>query len=107
MTAGFLPGTRARAVKEWKIIYADPIVVKAGEVVRLGKRDTEWPGWVWCTSEAGKSGWAPEALIEAGGDTGRIRSDYSAVELALQPGDLLVLYRELSGWYWATDEAGK
>jgi uncharacterized protein YgiM (DUF1202 family) len=98
---------KARAVKDWEVMYSDPIAVRAGDEVTLGKRDTEWPGWVWCTNEAGKGGWVPERIVEAGRERGRILAGYSAVELAVRIGDALSLHGEESGWYWATNEAGQ
>jgi len=107
MTAEFMPAIKARAIKDWKVVYSDPIAVNTGDLVVLGQRDTEWPGWVWCTTDAGRSGWVPERLVEAGGERGRMLAGYSAVELAMHAGDRLSLHREESGWYWATNEAGQ
>jgi hypothetical protein len=105
--ARFTPGVRGQAVAEWKISYPEPLVVKTGELVNIGRQDTEWANWVWCTNQADQGGWIPEAYIERQGDVGRMRLDYSSAELALQPGDALTLHREASGWYWATSSSGQ
>ncbi len=107
MAAAFLPNSKARVIQEWQVLYPDPIVLKAGEEVKLGQLDTEWPGWVWCVSEAGKGGWVPEKIIESHDERGRALADYTAAELAVGVGEELTLHNEESGWYWATNEAGQ
>jgi 8-oxo-dGTP pyrophosphatase MutT (NUDIX family) len=103
------PGTIARATADHKPYYPDPLVVSVGEEVTVGREDTEWVGWLWCTSAAGKSGWVPKRYIEPAseGDKGRILVDYTAAELPVQTGEALTLHHEESGWYWATNAAGE
>jgi uncharacterized protein YgiM (DUF1202 family) len=91
----------ARAVKAWHTIYPNPLTFRAGEALTLGKRDTEWSGWVWCTNAAGQSGWAPEAYA------GVARRDYTARELELHEGETVTLLDEESGWFWAQAADGR
>lgn len=98
---------QACVIKDWRTVYADPLTVHAGERVKLGKRDDEWPGWVWATNDAGQSGWMPERLIEAQGAAGTALRDYTAQELDVQVGDEVTLHELESGWYWATDGEGR
>ena len=34
----------------------------------LQRGETEWPKWIWCTNDAGKSVWVPENWVEIEGD---------------------------------------
>lgn len=79
--------------------YLDPIVLKRGDVVVLGAMSTEpeWPNWIWAT-HLGKSGWIPTQIVD---DRGCVSEDYSAVELAVEVGDHLLVLHSLNGWHWA------
>lgn len=99
---------RARVIKAWRTIYTDPLTFRAGDALSVGVRDTEWPGWVWCTNAAGRSGWAPEGAVEVRGEgCGVAVRDYTARELPMEVGDELTLETEEAGWYWAADRAGR
>lgn len=88
--------------------YPDPIDVNTGEIVVLGKTDPEWPGWQWCTDGRGKSGWVPIEWIEARGNAcGIIKHPYTARELPISIGQKILVQRQESGWYWASNEAGE
>lgn len=98
---------RGRVTRDYQSQYPDPIAFQVGETLTLGRQDDEWPGWVWCTSTAGKSGWAPEQFIERHGEIGSARRNYTARELTVRAGELLDLYELLNGWYWARSAAGE
>ena len=85
-----------RVVVDYRGPYPDPIVMKAGEKLRVGERDD---AWAWCTGSSGKSGWASTSYIRQDGDAGTALRDYSAVEPTVQTG-------EESGWVWARDQLG-
>jgi SH3 domain len=102
MMKEFQPPIRARVFKEWQAMYPDPIDVRAGESIILGKTDPDWPGWQWCTDPRSKSGWVPITFIEKSDEsTGTILFDFTARELSILPGDELELLCLESGWYWA------
>ncbi len=50
----------AYVIANWPGKHLDPLILRAGEGVTLGQRDTEWPGWIWCVNGAGQrvNGWA-------------------------------------------------
>jgi hypothetical protein len=120
---------QARVIKDWRTVYTDPLTVRAGEALTLGRRaseagvgealraslsagfasrhDDEWPGWVWVTTAANKSGWMPDRLIEARGAEGTALADYDARELEARAGDEITLHRAESGWHWATTGDGR
>ncbi len=97
----------ARVIADWQVKYSDPLILRAGEVVTLGQRDTEWPGWVWCTNQEGKGGWVPEQYIEEHESGGTVRNNYTAVELAVGVGEEVRLGQRLNGWVWCTNANGQ
>jgi uncharacterized protein YgiM (DUF1202 family) len=109
MTRSFEPGQTVKTTADYQPAYPDPLVVKAGEVVMVGREDTEWVGWVWCTNVTGKGGWVPKVYFELVGEGGRGKMlvDYTAAELLVKAGETITLHYEESGWYWATNAAGQ
>jgi hypothetical protein len=87
--------------------FPDPLIFRTGEELRFADKETEWPGWVWCTSQAGKSGWAPQAYVRREGDGGVALVDYDATELSVDVGQELLMGTQESGWIWCTDQAGQ
>jgi hypothetical protein len=103
----FEPGKKGRVIEAYRTAYPDPLTVSAGATLTFGRRDSRWPGWIWCTSWDGKGGWVPEQFLRIEGKDCTTLRDYSARELSVHVGDLLTL-RELEiGWYWASDPSGK
>lgn len=41
---------RYRAIKVWAVVNVNPISGAAGNRLALGRRDDEYPGWVWATA---------------------------------------------------------
>jgi hypothetical protein len=122
---------RQVVVKEHTASHTDPIAVRAGDAVTVGRRDTTWPEYVWCTGPDGREGWVPEAFLEPAGDDGavepgtagggtvepgsgggdatlrRVRRDYDARELDVAPGDVVLAGEEAGGWYWCEAADGR
>ncbi len=97
-----------RVVGPWDPPDREPIVLRAGDVVTTGRRDDEWPSFLWCADSTGLSGWVPEALLEVTGEgTARVIEDYSAAELAVAPGDEVTVLRTLAGWGWCRTADGR
>jgi len=87
--------------------YPDPVRVLRGQKVGVGDSDPEFPGWIRIIDPTGRSGWAPESILErSGGSEAVATEDYDATELDVAPGDRLTVHRELAGWYWVSNEAG-
>ena len=67
--------------------------------MRVGERDTDFPGWIWATSlTSGKGGWVPEHFLRIEGERGESLRDYSAKELSVSEGDMVTIREELLGW---------
>lgn len=95
-----------RAIKPWQIHYPDPIRGAAGDRLVLGRRDDEYPDWVWATAADGRAGWVPESWLRVEEDSGVLLRDYTAAELAIEPGDAVTGEIVESGWLWATAADG-
>ena len=100
-------GRVVRVIEAYEASRKDPIVVREGERVLVGRRDVEYPGWAWCTGPDGREGWTPERFL-CGSDGGALMPgyqgkavaavDYDAHELTVEPGDELVVIGETDGW---------
>ncbi len=100
---------QARAVRDYRTQYANPIRFARGDTVMLGARDTEWPAFAWTTTGDGNAGWAPVAWLQPDEDGRHATAlqDYSAQELDVQAGDTLALLHELGDWWWCRHADGR
>jgi hypothetical protein len=99
---------KVRVFRPYKQPYLDPISVRAGDRVFPDfDRETDIPGWVWCTAEDGRGGWAPRAWLQQEGPVWRIDRDFNAIELTITPGERLEILEEESGFYRAVKSGGE
>ena len=84
-----------------------PLRVAVGQEVDVGKRDDDWPEFVFVTTESG-SGWVPARHLGIEGDRGVVRTPYDTTELPTEVGDVLevVVEDQQSGWVWCQDPNG-
>jgi uncharacterized protein YgiM (DUF1202 family) len=91
---------RYEVVSDWKVSYADPIVLTKNEELWLSGKTDSWEGhiWVWAKNQAGKEGWIPDTLIE--NQAGRYFANnlFSAMELTCHIGQELTFIDETHGW---------
>jgi len=99
--------TKCRVISEYQSPYSDPLVIKAGEQLAIGEKESEWSGWVWCTNQNGKSRWVPEKYVQRQGDTALALRGYEATELTVSVGEELTLGEQESGWIWCTNQEGQ
>ena len=96
---------RVRVTRPYEQPYLDPIAVRAGvRVFPDFDRDTDIPGWIWCTAEDGRSGWTPRAWLNQDDGTWGIDRDFNTIELTVTPGERLDVMAEESGFYWVPVE---
>lgn len=100
-----LPKT-CKVIKSYASAYPDPIKVKKGETLKIGKKESDWSGWTWCTDQNGKSGWLPDSYIKKDGSICTVLCDYEATELTVNIGESLVVEKEESGWFWCRNKEG-
>ncbi len=87
--------------------FTNPIHFKAGEKVLVGKRDEEYPGWIWTTLASGNSGWAPEELLSISGATAVALADYDATELPTESGERVRVIFAMLEWAWVRNSASR
>jgi len=92
------PKAKARIRLEYKVEYQNPIQVEAGETVEVGRADDDYPGWLWCRAADGREGWTPLELLSGERPLAIVLRDYSARELAVQPGDEVEIEEVRHGW---------
>ncbi len=105
----FPVGTTAKVIAGYNRPYPDPITVRAGEPVvpdAERTRQTDFMGWTWCTGPDGRGGWVPDGWIDRDAGGWRMRRGFSALELTVQPGEVVALECSESGFVRCRDEAG-
>ena len=84
--------------------FPEPITFKKGAPLTVGEKyegPEGWENWIFCESPGQKGGWVPAQIIEIITDkTARAREDYTARELDVQKGELVIGTRVLNGWVW-------
>ena len=93
-------------LRDYVAQYPDPITVRAGETVAVGKDDPEFPGWRWCTAADQRGGWVPEQFLDRIGSEAVMRRNYTARELTVAAGTDVVAGERVCGWVWVTDAGG-
>ena len=87
----------------WTRTYDPWLTVARGERLTVGRRDDEWPGWVWCDTEDGRpGGWLPERLLQppdaSEGAFAHAKDIYQTRELTVRIGDRLEVLTSDQGW---------
>ena len=98
---------RYRAITSHAASYPNPLQARAGASLTCERSDSEWPGWIWCASARGRSGWVPESWLRIEAGTCTLLRDYDAVELSVSAGEILTGSVVAEGWLWATDQHGQ
>jgi hypothetical protein len=102
-----MPGGKCRVVARHEPSAREPLRVRAGELLTVGREDDEWRGWVWCTTAVGAGGWVPLAFLRAN-ETGVVTLvDYDATELAVEAGEVLAVEQVVNGWLWCRGDSGR
>ncbi|WP_080419129.1 SH3 domain-containing protein [Burkholderia ubonensis] len=94
--------------------YPNPITLNKGDPLVIGEKyqgPEGWDDWFFCTTPGQAGGWVPLQVIERLDDgTGRALEDYTARELDVDAGEMLIGSRTLNGWVWcervSRDDAG-
>ena len=97
---------RCTVIAEHRSKFPEPLVAGAGETVRIGNEDDEFPGWVWCTNKAGVGAWVPQIYLKIDGAAGELIRDYNSFEMTAESGDELEIIDEAAGWLWCRKADG-
>ncbi|HEY7460844.1 MAG TPA: SH3 domain-containing protein [Gemmatimonadota bacterium] len=100
------PPRIVHVVRAYRTQYPDPIRVRAGERVRVGREEEDYPGWRWCVAPDGREGWVPVDVLQQEDGEAILRIDYEATELDVNPGQQVTVEKELRAWLWVEDAAG-
>ena len=91
-----------KVVKHYENSNTDPIELKIGDTVTLGERseeDGQWANWIYCISnKTKKAGWEPTQILNMNGEIGIAILDYTAQELTITTGEIIMGSEELNGW---------
>lgn len=97
-------------VKQYLVIrdhvseYPEPINLVKGDLLIVGEKHEGpegWDNWFFCESPGQKGGWVPAQIIENVNEKkSHTLEDYTARELNVKKGDLLLGSRTLNGWVW-------
>jgi len=91
-------GQRVQVRLGHDVQYANPITVEAGENLRVGRADDDFPGWHWCRAADGRQGWVPVELLSSEEPQATTLKDYSARELQVIPGEEVTVEDARHGW---------
>jgi hypothetical protein len=89
--------------------YPRPITFSRGAVLAVGEKyagPEGWDDWFFCEIAGQEGGWVPVQVLEfLDGQAARAREDYTARELDVRAGDMLLGGRTLNGWVWCENPA--
>lgn len=102
-----MKGKKCRVIEDYKSPYTELLLIRKGETLSIREKESEWPGWIWCTNKEGISRWVPENYLEIQGTTGKAKQDYNATELNVKTGDELIIKEEAAEWFWVVNQQGK
>jgi hypothetical protein len=90
--------------------FPTPITFKKGAPLDVGEEyegSEGWDNWFLCSTPGQEPGWVPGQIIERlDGTAGRALDDYTARELDVQEGEVLIGARALNGWLWCEKTSG-
>lgn len=83
------------------------IRASAGDVLHFERRESVYPGWIWCTDKNLARAWVPESFVSIEGHTCRMLRDYDSIELEIDVGDKIDVIEIVSGWAWVKDSRNR
>jgi SH3-like domain-containing protein len=98
---------RLRVVRQHRSAYPDPVTFEPGDRLEAGRRDKQYPGWIWVTTADGREGWAPEQYLDLQQSPAVALVQYSARELDTEPGDEVERLEALNGWLLVCNARGE
>ena len=87
-----------RVIKEHIASFDYNVVFRKGDFVKVGKEDTEMPGWFWCENHEGLWSWIPIEYLDMVGSRGTLTMDYDTIELSVKVGEVLDCITSVKHW---------
>lgn len=99
-----MEATQYLVIQDHNSEYPEPITFLKGAPLAVGEvyeGPEGWDNWLFCETPGQKGGWVPAQIIETVNDkNARALEDYTAKELNVREGSLLLGSRTLNGWVW-------
>jgi hypothetical protein len=85
-----------------------PLSLATGDDVMVGRRDDDWPAFVFVTAAHG-SGWVPSRHLSADTEQAVVVAPYDTTELPTRTGEILAVVErdDESGWLWCRATTGR
>lgn len=99
----FVVATKAHVISE-----RPTLSLASGDVVTVGRRDSDWPAFVFVTAARG-SGWVPSRYLSANAGRAVVETPYNTTELATGSGETIEVVErdDESGWLWCRSTDGR
>ena len=99
--------TQYRANADYTVVDRCPLQLEAGDVVKTGPKDKQWPGWIWVSNDAGRGTYVPEDCVKKEkGQPATMSQAFNARDLSVEKGAVVTGLREVGGWLWCRDASG-
>ena len=100
--------SRVVAIEAHEIPERPPLSLAAGDVVAVGRRDDDWPAFVFVTAAHG-SGWVPSRHLSVETGQAVMVTAYDTTERPTRVGETLevVARDDESGWLWCRSADGR
>lgn len=100
-----------QVIKKHQSEFPNPIIFSKGERLIIGEKSDEreaWNDWYFCEAPNQIKGWVPKQVIKWLSDNeGEALEDYSAKEMDVDKGEILIGVKELNGWVWCQNSSSK
>jgi Variant SH3 domain len=96
---------RVRVTRDHAPVERDPLRLRPGDTVEVGRRDDTWTEFLWCANEVGE-GWVHESYLSIDGAAATATREYETTELAAVRGERLTVLEEAGGWLYCRTAAG-
>lgn len=96
-------------IRPWESNAPYHLEVKAGDIVGILKQtdNPEWKDWLWCENNM-TSGFIPKDIIEEVSETtGKVIVDYTAKELSVGAGEIILGLKKHQGWVFGKNETSE
>lgn len=104
------PARYFRVVEPYRSPYLSPILFHVGERVTIRrefKEDPDWKDWVWCEGQRGNQAWAPKQYLDMETGQGVFLTEYNALELSVEVGEVLRVHEIVNGFAMAEKPDGR
>jgi hypothetical protein len=99
--------TRVRVTTSRARDHIENIRFRAGDNLVVGRRNLQFPEFVWCATEDGHAGWVLERRLQMTAPGEAIaRSDYDAAQLTVAKNEILDVLERADTWWRCRNASG-